>query len=105
MTGKLIKCVYCDHLFDLKENLKYKISSLKDSFSLLDYRASKPLFDGNENIEKANYVICPNCKKEFTASEYKLFGIMSLQIFKYIFISCLLIVILITLYETLIGMR
>jgi hypothetical protein len=62
------------------------------------YRDSRPILDGAELIEKANFVVCPNCQNEFPAMAYKFFGIISQRILRALFIAFLIIFIVAALY-------
>jgi len=75
------ECPKCKSAFQIKENLKYRLRADR-SFVLLAFdNIAFPWRKGLEEIYKAHLVICPNCKNEFSVSEYNYFGFLKVKHF------------------------
>ena len=93
-----VNCPKCNFKFNLEENMKFKIGGIDDFINLMIFRPNKPLFAGNEILEKGDYAICPSCGYEVKIEHYKFFGFLPLYVLRIVLIACLILIIAISIY-------
>ncbi len=100
-----IQCRKCNHYFETKKHLKYRVTSLKSFLDIIAYKRVRPVFyreGGNTDaISESNVIVCPKCGNEFMAPNYKYFGFLSLAGLRMVIIIFLLLIILFPLYSIL----
>jgi hypothetical protein len=90
MSGKT-ECPNCKIIFAVKTNLKYRLQANLSFFKLIADNIALPWNKGLEEIHKAHLVVCPNCKHEFSTSEYRYFGVLKINHFRICLIVFLLL--------------
>lgn len=74
---KMTECPVCKKQFIVKDHLKYRLRANSSFIKLAFQNVAFPWNHGLEEIYKAHLVICPDCKREFSTSGYKYFGLLS----------------------------
>jgi hypothetical protein len=93
----MITCPNCNSTFASKGHLKDAVSGFSSLVDHFSQRRSRPLLSDKNNkniIDSSNIVVCPKCGLEFADEEYRLFGILSLSVFKGLLIAFIVILFL-----------
>jgi len=95
-------CPKCDLSFDVKENLKFRVSDATSFVDQIERNRFRPLFRKDtsvaDEIDENTIVICPHCGKEFYLREYRFFGFLSSTKMRILIFLLLLLFISVPLY-------
>jgi transcription elongation factor Elf1 len=95
-------CPKCDLSFDVKENLKFRVSDVSSFVDQIERKRFQPIFtkgiSGADEIDKNTIVICPHCGKEFYLREYRFFGLLSSAKMRIVIFLLLLLFISVPIY-------
>ena len=70
-------CPSCKNYFLVKRNLKYSVRATPYFLGLALENMVLPWRKGFEEIYDAHLVVCPSCGNEFTVSNYRYFGFIT----------------------------